>query len=54
MLNELITVQAETIAYADNFRLMMYITILTMPLVFFLRHTKPQKTSSAGKAVTAQ
>jgi len=39
--NELIDIQAEIIAYSDNFVLMMYITILTMPLVFLLRNTKP-------------
>ncbi|ODT17139.1 MAG: hypothetical protein ABS35_26485 [Kaistia sp. SCN 65-12] len=33
----------KTIAYADNFLLMMYITILIMPLVFLLRHTKPER-----------
>lgn len=43
MVNELIAVQAATIGYADNFRLMMYVTILIMPLVLLLRHTRPVK-----------
>lgn len=43
VINELIAVQATTIGYADNFLLMMYVTILTMPLVLFLRNTKPVK-----------
>ena len=41
--NDLINVQAETIAYADNFRLMMIVTLLAMPLVLLLRNTKPLK-----------
>ncbi|MET4632853.1 DHA2 family efflux MFS transporter permease subunit [Kaistia defluvii] len=50
--NDLINVQAETIAYADNFRLMMIVTLLAMPLVLLLRNTKPLK---AGKSeVTAE
>jgi len=44
--NALIDVQATTIAYADNFRLMMFVTILIMPLVFLLRHTKPVRSAS--------
>ncbi len=44
--NDLIDVQASSIAYADNFLLMMYVTILTMPLVGLLRNTKPLKSRS--------
>lgn len=44
--NDLVNVQAATIAYADNFRLMMIITLLIMPLVFLLRHTRPVRSDS--------
>ncbi|HET6389844.1 DHA2 family efflux MFS transporter permease subunit [Hyphomicrobium sp.] len=43
IVNEMVTAQAQNIAYEDNYRLMMYLTLLTMPLVFLLRNTKPIK-----------
>ncbi|WP_029073909.1 DHA2 family efflux MFS transporter permease subunit [Kaistia adipata] len=46
--NELIDVQATTIAYADNFLLMMYITILIMPLVFLLKNTRPLRAAPSS------
>lgn len=48
MVNELIAVQAATIGYADNFWLMMWVTILIMPLVLLLRHTRPAKDAAAN------
>jgi DHA2 family multidrug resistance protein len=36
--------QAGWIAYLDAFRLMMLLTLLVLPLVFFLRRAKPAKT----------
>lgn len=46
-INDLLNVQAATIAYADNFRLMMFVTILTMPLVLLLRNTRPVRDGAA-------
>lgn len=48
IVNELVNAQAQNIGYEDNFRLMMYLAILSMPLVFLLRHTKPVKAHPTG------
>jgi DHA2 family multidrug resistance protein len=45
-LNAEITRQAEIIAYVDDFKLMMIISIMALPLVFMLR--KPQGVASTG------
>ena len=40
-LNEEITRQASTIAYLNDFRLMMYVTLLTIPMLLLLRRRGP-------------
>ncbi|ADZ89474.1 DHA2 family efflux MFS transporter permease subunit [Marinomonas mediterranea] len=39
-LNQQVNAQAATLAYLQDFRLMMWVTILTIPLVFFLKAPK--------------
>ena len=41
MLDAEVSRQAATIAYVNDFRLMMWIVIAAAPLVFFLRKEKP-------------
>ena len=48
-LNALITNQATMIAYIDDFKLMMVLTLLTIPLLLLIKRTKPQ----AGATHTA-
>jgi DHA2 family multidrug resistance protein len=43
MLDGEINRQALMIAYIDDFHLMMWVTIVSMPLVWFLRPAKPSK-----------
>lgn len=43
LLNSEITRQAQIIAYADDFRLMLILTIIVMPLVLFLRPGEPAR-----------
>jgi DHA2 family multidrug resistance protein len=42
MLNAEVNRQAAFIAYLDDFKLMMIATLLAMPLILFLRKSKPQ------------
>jgi DHA2 family multidrug resistance protein len=41
MLNQLITDQGAMVAYIDDFRLMMILTLLTMPFVLLFRRSRP-------------
>jgi DHA2 family multidrug resistance protein len=41
-LNAMITDQATMIAYIDDFRLMMVMTLVTIPFLLLIRGTKPQ------------
>ena len=50
MLNREITRQASTIAYVDDFKLMMILAVCSVPLVLLIR---PQRTSTVGTAHTA-
>ncbi len=45
LLDAQITAQATTVAYIDDFKLLMMVTLVTMPLVLLLRH---QRESAAG------
>jgi len=45
-LNGQVSRQASMVAYVDVFHLMLYTTVLAMPLVFFLR--KPSMTTAAA------
>jgi MFS transporter, DHA2 family, multidrug resistance protein len=49
VLNEEITRQASTIAYVDDFKLMLVLALVSMPFVFFLR-TGPQHPAAARHA----
>ena len=49
MLNEEITRQASTIAYVDDFKLMLILALCSMPFVLFLR-TEQQRAVSRGHA----
>ncbi len=49
VLNEEINRQASTIAYVDDFKLMLVLALASMPFVFFLR-TGPQHPAAAGHA----
>lgn len=50
ILNQTVQTQAAFIAYVDDFRLMMFVTIAAIPLVFFLRKPKgaPSEASTAA------
>jgi len=41
-LNAMITDQATMIAYIDDFRLMMVMTLVTIPFLLLIRGTRPQ------------
>jgi MFS transporter, DHA2 family, multidrug resistance protein len=47
MLNAKITGQAAMIAYNDDFKFMLVLTLLALPLVLFLRHGKPAAPAEA-------
>ena len=49
-LNEIVTREATIIAYGNDFRVMMYIAIVAIPLVFVLKRAKP-KAGDAAHAV---
>ncbi len=50
-LNQVVTRQAETIAYIDDFKLMMVVAIIAAPLVFLLRTPKSRPVADAAHAV---
>jgi len=47
-LNAEITRQASTIAYLDDFRLMMYVTLLAIPLILLLRRARGRPAAAAA------
>jgi MFS transporter, DHA2 family, multidrug resistance protein len=49
-LNAEITQQAATIAYVDDFRLMMYLMLLAIPMLLLLRSPRRQRAASAALA----
>jgi DHA2 family multidrug resistance protein len=54
MLDALVTQQAAIIAYANDFKLLMYLTIATIPLVFFIgssRTPRPQRAIEPAHAL---
>jgi DHA2 family multidrug resistance protein len=53
MADQLVTQQAAMIAYLDDFVLMMYVTLLAVPIVFLLRGDKP-KTGPGAPVKTAE
>jgi MFS transporter, DHA2 family, multidrug resistance protein len=50
-LNELVTQQAATIAYLNDFRLMMYVVLAALPLLFLLR--RPARRTPAAAVAAA-
>jgi DHA2 family multidrug resistance protein len=48
MVDQAVTAQAATIAYLNDFRLMMYVTLAAIPMLLFLR--PPRRISPAGGA----
>jgi DHA2 family multidrug resistance protein len=52
---QMITQQAAIIAYANDFKLLMYLTMATIPLVFFIGSSRmpsrPQPTSEPAHAI---
>jgi MFS transporter, DHA2 family, multidrug resistance protein len=52
-LNAEITRQAATIAYLDDFRLMMWVMLLAIPLLFLLRRPPARGTAPAAAAAAA-
>jgi DHA2 family multidrug resistance protein len=50
-LNDVITRQAATIAYLNDFRLMMYVVLLALPMLLLLR--RPARARIAPAAVAA-
>jgi DHA2 family multidrug resistance protein len=54
MLDRLITEQASIIAYANDFKLLMYLTLATIPLVFFIGSSRmPRPTAASNEPVHA-
>ena len=51
MLNAQVQAQAAFIAYIDDFRLMMFVTLAVIPLLLFMR--KPRQAAPAGPAAAA-
>jgi DHA2 family multidrug resistance protein len=54
MLDALVTQQAAIIAYANDFKLLMYLTLATIPLVFFIgssRMPRPRETHEPAHAL---
>jgi DHA2 family multidrug resistance protein len=55
MLEQLVTQQAAIIAYANDFKLLMYLTMATIPLVFFIGSSRmpsrPQATNEPAHAL---
>ena len=55
MLDSCVTQQAAIIAYANDFKLLMYLTLATIPLVFFIGSSRmpsrPQATNEPAHAL---
>src|SRR5262249_52962905 len=47
MLEQMVTQQASIIAYANDFKLLMYLTMATIPLVFFIGSSRMPQPSGA-------
>jgi DHA2 family multidrug resistance protein len=51
MLNAEVTRQAAAIAYIDDFRLMMFLTLLAIPLLYLMRPAKPLATAAKDEPI---
>jgi DHA2 family multidrug resistance protein len=50
-----VTAQAEAVAFIDNFKLMMFVSLLAIPLVLLVQrpHRSPGKEGTAASPATA-
>jgi DHA2 family multidrug resistance protein len=53
LLDQIVTQQAAVIAYANDYKLMMVLTILAMPLIFLIGTSKKDKPAAGGEPVHA-
>ncbi len=53
MINGLVSQQAAMIAYLDDFKLMMYVTFLAMPIIFLLRASAPKPVTDPAERAHA-
>jgi DHA2 family multidrug resistance protein len=53
IMDQIITQQAAIIAYANDFKLLMYLTLATIPLVVFIGSSRIARTAGAGSATHA-
>jgi DHA2 family multidrug resistance protein len=54
MLDRLVTEQASIIAYGNDFKLLMYLTLATIPMVFFIGSSRvPRPTAASNEPVHA-
>jgi DHA2 family multidrug resistance protein len=53
LLEQMLLQQASIIAYANVFKLLTYLTMATIPLVFFIRRSRKSAPASAGSAAHA-
>ena len=49
MLEVMLTQQASIIAYANDFKLLMYLTLATIPLVFFIGSSRVPRPTASGE-----
>jgi DHA2 family multidrug resistance protein len=48
MLDRLVTEQAAIIAYGNDFKLLMYLTLATIPMVFFIGSSRVPRPAAAS------
>ena len=52
MMDQIVTQQAAVIAYANDFKLLMYLTLAVLPLVFVIGSTRaPQNSNEPAVAI---
>ena len=52
-LNAAVTAEAATIAYLNDFRLMMYVVLAALPMLLLLRRPKASRAAPAAAAAAA-
>jgi DHA2 family multidrug resistance protein len=53
MMDKTLTQQATVIAYANDFKVLMYLTLATIPMVFIIRRSRPAPASPAARPAPA-
>jgi DHA2 family multidrug resistance protein len=53
MMDRLLSQQATIIAYANDFKLLMYLTLVTIPLVFIIGRTRVARAAPPPEAAAA-